>query len=239
MGSSRLPGKTMAHLYRDMTLLECVIRRFQACKTLDLVVIATSVEKVDDVIAEWCLEKNIPVFRGSEENVLERVLGAANLFKAESIVQMGADSAYLDYDLIDRLVSMYHSHDCDYVCNDLKLTYPLGIYGHVVKVEKLAEIAIRNDLKESDRSDVVRYIWEHPEQYSIINVEALPGQYDPSLRLTIDYPEDLEQARRVYEHFGCWLFTTDQILELCRTNPLLFEQTRSLRQASAPFLKIK
>jgi spore coat polysaccharide biosynthesis protein SpsF len=237
MGSSRLPGKTMAPVYNDMPLLECVVRRFRACRTLDDVVIATSVEKGDDVIADWCHAHGVSVFRGSEDNVLERVAGAARHFKADAIVQMGADSAYLDYELIDQLVDYYQAGQYDYVCNDLKLTYPLGIYGHVVRVAKLLELTRQQDLTDKDRSDVVRYFWEHPQNYSISNIEAPPELHDPELRLTIDYPEDMEQAQSVYAYCGGHLFTTSQVIALKRQKPELFEKTRDLVQQSAPFLK--
>jgi len=236
MGSSRLPGKTMTLLHNGMPLLECVVRRFRECRMLDSVVVATTVGRSDDAITEWCEKNSVPVFRGSEENVLDRVVGAAQLHGADAIVQMGADSAYLDYHLIDQLVEYYRKGKFDYVCNDLKLTYPLGIYGHVVRVERLAALNQRNDLSEQDRSDVVRYIWEHSETYSISNIEAPESLCHPELRLTIDYPEDLDQAKNVYAHLGL-LFTTQQIIDLYLRMPELFEKTMHLVQRSAPFIK--
>lgn len=239
MGSTRLPGKTMAPVYNGMSLLECVVRRFRACNALDDVVVATTIERGDDAIAEWCAKNEVSVFRGSEEDVLARVVGAARQYDADAIVQMGADSAYLDYQLIDQLVGHYRGGQFDYVCNDLRLTYPLGIYGHVVRTEKLVELSQRKDLSDNDRSDVVRYIWEHPENYAIFSIEAPPELYCPGLRLTIDYPEDMAQARDVYAHLGGHLFTTAQVIDLSRQHPALFEKTCNLVQQSAPFLMAK
>ncbi|MEI7605793.1 MAG: NTP transferase domain-containing protein [Rhodospirillaceae bacterium] len=234
MGSSRLPGKTMMPVHDDVSLLGCVVRRFRACRRLDDVVVATTAEAGDDVIAAWCRQHGVPVFRGSEEDVLERVAGAARAHDAAAIVQMGADSAYLDYQLIDRLVELYQSGDFDYVCNDLRLTWPLGIYGHVVRVSALGALVARTDLSAKDRSDVVRYIWEHPERYRIHCIEAPPDLRRPELRLTIDYPEDIEQARMVYARLGDPLFTTPQVLALHEREPALFAATRDLIQHSAP-----
>jgi spore coat polysaccharide biosynthesis protein SpsF len=236
MGSTRLPGKTLAPVYNGMSLLECVVRRFRACATLSDVVVATTVEPVDDAIAAWCVANSVSCFRGPEEDVLARVVGAAQHCGADAIVQMGADSAYLDYLLIDQLVRRYQGGRYDYVCNDLTLTYPLGIYGHVVRVEALAQLNLRQDLSERERCDVVRHIFEHPEMYAILNCEAPAEFHFPQLRLTIDYPEDMEQARQVYKHFGGHLFTTAQIIELSRSQPHMFEATRNLVQQSAPFL---
>ncbi len=236
MGSSRLPGKTMTPVYDGLPLLHYVVQRFRQCRSLDDVVVATTVEKGDDDIANWCRDNKVTVFRGSEEDVLDRVAGAAVHHGANAIVQMGADSAYLDFELIDQLVATWRAGSFDYVCNDLKLTYPLGIYGHVVRVEKLAELNGRAGLSDKDRSDVVRYIWEHPAEYSAVCIEAPDDLRFPELRLTIDYPEDLAQAREVYRHFEGKLFTTPEIIALYRSQPQMFEATRKLVQHSAPFM---
>jgi len=235
MGSSRLKGKTLLPVHEGQSLLECVVRRFRACSAVEDVVVATTVEAGDDRIAAWCERNGVSVFRGSENNVLERVIGAAKKHGADAIVQMGADSAFLDSDLIGQLVSLYQAGDYDYVCNDLKLSWPLGVYGHVVRVETLADVAGRSDLTDADRSDVVRYIFERPDVYRILSIEAPPEMRCPDLRLTIDYPEDMEQAKSVYARLGPD-FTTAGILALYRAEPDLFARTRGLVQQSAPFL---
>src|SRR6185369_7570610 len=108
--------------------------------------VATTVEAADDAIARWCAEYGVPCHRGSEMDVLDRVTGAACQAGADYLVQMGADSAYLDFQLIDEMVAIARGGDYDYVCNDLQLTWPLGIYCHVVRVEKLVQLNARHDL---------------------------------------------------------------------------------------------
>lgn len=237
MGSSRLPGKTLKLIYKDMTLLECVVRRFQLCKQVNEIVVATSVSTQDDSIALWCRRQGIKCSRGSEENVLDRVVQALKNCRADAIVQMGADSAYLDFELIDQLVERYRDGDYDYVCNDMKLTYPLGIYGHVVNANTLVKINERLDLSEEDREDVVRYVFEHPEQYQIVNIESSEEFRYPELRFTIDYPEDLRQAQEIYAFFQSYSFTTADLIELYKNQQSMFERTKGLIQNSAAFLK--
>ncbi len=176
MGSSRLPGKTLTEIFQGEVLLGLVVKRFKQCKEVDDVCVATTDSTKDDVIAAWCKKNDVCCYRGSEEDVLDRVVKAALSVKADAIVQMGGDSAYLDYNLIDNLVRIYKKNNYDYVCNDLELTYPLGIYGHVVGVATLAQLNSRTDLTVEDREDVVRYLWEHPEQFSLKNVIA-PEEY--------------------------------------------------------------
>jgi len=236
MGSSRLPGKTLMEIAPGLTLLGLVVARFRLCSELSSVWVATSLERGDDPVARWCEEHQVPFHRGSEDDVLERVTETAVKAGADAIVQMGADSAYLDYQLIDQLVGIYRSGAYDYVCNDLKLTYPLGIYGHVVRVSLLQELNARRDLSVHDREDVVRPIFEHPGDFAVASIEAPEALRHPELRLTIDYPEDLEQARAVYAHFGNHPFTAADLVALSGQRPELFEKTGNLVQRSAPFL---
>jgi spore coat polysaccharide biosynthesis protein SpsF len=237
MGSSRLPKKTLMKIYKDFTLLELVVKRFKLCKNIDDIIVATTIEKQDDKIALWCEQNNIAYYRGSEENVLDRVTNASIQANADVIVQMGADSAYLDFELIDELLEVYKNGSYDYVCNDMELTYPLGIYGHIVKVEKLIELNKKDNLSIEDREDVVRYIWEHPTEYNILNIKAPKNKNYPDLRLTVDYPEDFELAMNIYSHFNKIDFTSTDIIDLYKNDKKLFEGVSKLVQHSAPFIK--
>jgi len=239
MGSTRLPGKTLTHVHGGMHLLECVVRRFKMARRVDEVVVATSTSAADDAIADWCIKNQVTVHRGSEDDVLDRVAGAATRYGADAIVQMGADSAYLDNQLIDRLIGLYQAGNYDYVCNDLKLTFPLGIYGHIVNVVALTNLNRRNDLTDKDREDVVRHFFERPNEYRIFNMEASEEFRYPQLRLTIDYPEDLELAKDLYARFNGPGFTTLQIIDLYLREPTLFDKTRNLVQRSVPHLRAK
>lgn len=236
MGSSRLPGKTLQQIEGE-PLLGLVVKRFSLCKEVDEVCVATTESSKDDPIIRWCEENEVACFRGSEEDVLDRVVKAALCRGADAIVQMGADSAYLDFALIDDLVRTYKQAGYDFVCNTLQLTWPLGIYGHVIRVSTLEQVNRRSDLSRQQREHVVPYLWEHPEKFRLLNITAPEAFHHPELRLTIDFPTDLEQARTVYRHFGHHRFTTADILQLYAAKPEIFERTKRLRQRMAPHLK--
>lgn len=218
MGSTRLPEKTLSTVYKDFNLLALVVERFKLCKYIDDICIATSIEKQDDKIVSWAKKNNIKYFRGSENDVLDRVTSTAIFSNADVIVQMGADSAYLDFQLIDELIEVYKNGKYDYVCNDMELTYPLGIYAHIVKVKKLIEVNNKTNLTLEDREDVVRYIWEHPEEYKLHNIVAPNDMNYPELRLTVDYPQDMKLAQDIYTFFNKIDFTTNEIIKLYKNN---------------------
>lgn len=239
MGSKRTPGKTLLEIYKGISLLGLVCKRLSLCRNIDDVYVATTTEPQDDPIAQWCSANNVRFYRGSESDVLDRVVKTARFAGANAIVQMGADSAYLDFKLIDHLVSLYQSGSYEYVCNDLELTYPLGIYGHIVSVDALDELNSSDRPTQRDREDVVRFLFEHPESYSILNITAPAGFACPNLRLTVDYPEDVEQAREVCRQLGGIDFTTLDIIRLYQRRPEIFAKTMGLVQRSAPFMEAK
>jgi spore coat polysaccharide biosynthesis protein SpsF len=84
--------------------------------------------------------------------------------------------------------------------------------------------------------DVVRPIFENTKDFRIKNIEAAEDFRYPGLRFTIDYPEDLEQARAVYAYYKGDTFTTRQLISLAKEQPALFEKTKNLVQKSAPHL---
>jgi spore coat polysaccharide biosynthesis protein SpsF len=236
MSSTRLPGKTLMTI-AGKTLLELVVERLRSAKKVDEVVIATTSNPRDDAIVSFCKQHNIAVFRGSEEDVLGRVYEAAKTFKADLIVQAGADSPFYDPVLLDTLIGIYQNGTYAYVANDMKLTFPEGVDAHIMSMKILKEIHLFAT-KPRDRDDVPRYIWDHPEQYPIFNLEAPPGLNRPDIRLTLDYEEDLILTRKIYDvlYSEDHPFTTEDVIDFLDKNPELKTINAKCEQHSAAYL---
>jgi spore coat polysaccharide biosynthesis protein SpsF len=236
MGSTRLPGKTMASLL-GKPLLYRVLERIRQARAVNEIVVATSVNPADDVIASWCEREGFSYYRGSEDNVLSRVVEAARTRRATGVVQLGADCPLYDPDLIDELVGIFLSNRYDYVANDMKLTYPEGIDAHVISMAALEE-ALAHAKDPRQLEDVPRYIWDHPERFAIFNLEAPAELFLPELRVTVDYPEDLELIQRIYEALYPKnpLFRTRDVIDFVRANPHLIQINAHCEQRSAAYL---
>src|SRR6266511_3391616 len=126
MGSRRLPGKTLAPIMGRPTL-ELLVERLRRAKQVDEVVVATTTEPEDDSIEELCRQLQVGCFRGSSEDVLDRVLRAAQEFRASLIVEMTGDCPLLDPAVVDDVISLYLSAKYDYVSNIVERTYPRGL----------------------------------------------------------------------------------------------------------------
>jgi spore coat polysaccharide biosynthesis protein SpsF len=188
---------------------------------LDAVWVATTTAERDGAVAEAAARAGVPVFRGSEDDVLGRVLGAAQADGADRIVEVTGDCPLIDPALVDALVDAFDEGGVDYCSNTLEPSHPRGMDVQVFPTAVLAEVAALTD-DPVDREHVSIYIYEHPERYRLRSVRADPPQA-PELRLTVDTPEDLALVRAVFEtlHPRDPAFTLADILALLHARPEL------------------
>ena len=240
MGSSRLPGKALLDV-EGRPLLARVLDRIRQCPSINSVVVATTDHPQDDAIEALCRIEGVACHRGSEDDVLRRVLDAADSQGADLTVQFGGDSPFIDWELVERLIAAYRADSsADLVTNCLVLTFPLGVYSYVVPMSVMRRIAMEAT-RPDEREDVTRAIWEHPETFRLVNLEAPDGLRRPDIRLTVDYPEDLNLTRAVYARLlpGRNRFTTRDVLEVLDAEPALADLNAHCHQRSAPHLSIE
>jgi spore coat polysaccharide biosynthesis protein SpsF len=221
MRSSRLPGKVL-HPAAGKPMLALLIERLRRARRVDDIVVATTDNPMDDVLEELARRLGVGWFRGSEEDVLDRVLKAAQSAAADVIVEVTGDCPLADPSVVDRLVSVYLENKYDYVANVLKRTYPDGLDVQVFATALLAEVASLTQ-DPADREHVSLYIYEHPARYKLHNVESnLPEKYW-HLRLTLDTQEDYELIAAIFNELYPTnpAFTLDDVLHLLDRRPQL------------------
>ena len=136
MTSSRLPGKVMMQaLGRPM--LAHLTSRLKAVPSIDEIVLATTVNSADDVLVDFASKDGIKVFRGSEEDVLARVIAAGESAGAQVLVEITGDCPVIDPDLVEQTIQMYFHHDVDYASNSIVSSYPDGMETQVISMAAL------------------------------------------------------------------------------------------------------
>jgi spore coat polysaccharide biosynthesis protein SpsF len=229
MRSSRLPGKTMAELAGKPSLWH-VIQRLKRVPDLDEVVVATTDDPADDSIRALAQAVRVPSYSGSAEDVLGRTLSAARSAKARTIVQVTGDCPLVEPSLVEEAIATYRRESPDYVSTVLERgTFPVGLDVEVFSAALLAEVdGLTQDAR--DREHVSLFIYEHPERYRLVGVEARGRRRRPDLRLTLDTVEDLAVIRAVYE--ALWrenpAFTIEDVIDYLDANPELAELNRSV-----------
>ena len=198
MGSSRLPGKMLADIVGKPSIIR-LLERLKQCAMLDDIVLATTVNPLDDPLVECVKEAGFNVYRGSEDDVLDRVVQAHSNIGSDIIVEITGDCPLLDPDVIDMGIYTYLNNKCDVVSNTVKLSFPQGVDVQVFAFDKLEWVS-QNIKDEAVREHVSLYFYENEGKYNIIHMQAPPRWRAPDLRFQLDYPEDLEFTRAVYSN---------------------------------------
>jgi spore coat polysaccharide biosynthesis protein SpsF len=197
MGSSRLPGKAMMEIH-GKPMIGHVVDRALRISGVDQVVVATTNHSRERPLVRFLSERTgVPVFRGSEADVLTRYAAAAKEAEADIVVRLTADCPLLCPEVSARVVAAIVGgpDGYDYVSNTLTRTYPRGLDTEAMSARAL-ELARREAVQAADREHVTPFLWRQPARFRLGNVR---DDTDRSRwRLTVDTPEDLELVSRVY-----------------------------------------
>lgn len=230
MTSSRLPGKVMLESC-GRPMLEHLVARLKAVSGIDAIVLATTVNAQDDVIEELAARLGVGCYRGSEDDVLDRVLKAAYSVKAELIVEITGDCPLVDPELASQVLKCFLANDCDYVSNDLFPSYPLGMDVQVFTVEAL-EQADREGRTQEDREHVSWYIVQNPQIFRQIMLPAPQELHWPDLRITLDEQADYNLINALIHALGPdgRLFSCHEIVRYLRAHPELLNVNKGVVQ---------
>jgi spore coat polysaccharide biosynthesis protein SpsF len=227
LGSTRLPGKALKDI-GGRTMLARVARRTRRATLLAEVLVATTEKQADSAIVAECEALGVPVFRGSEEDVLDRYYQAAKASDAEAVVRITSDCPLVDPGVIDQVVGAFLDEQVDYASNSIVRTYPRGLEVEVMNTVTLAR-AWRQAKEPYQRTHVTPYIYENPALFRLVSVTA-DRDYS-GYRWTVDTPEDLEFVREVYAHLGGDdSFSWHDALRLLESEPELLAINSHVRQ---------
>lgn len=201
VASSRLPGKMLKEIC-GVPMLQLLIDRLKMSLLIDEIVIATSNNCQDKAICDLADKLNVGCFRGSEDDVLGRVVGAIRAYDIDIHVEFQGDNVMPDPMLIDSVIGYYlkNADQYDYVTNGLKTTYPPGqevaVYPGSVLID--AEFDWQTELA---REHVGIHIYKRSKKFRIKNLEAPPWYHYPNYHLEVDTLDDFNVVRQVFEHF--------------------------------------
>lgn len=192
MGATRFPGKMMSEL-RGHPLMHWVLKRCRQSETVDQLVVAIPDGSQDDILAEFLLQEQATVFRGSENDVLRRFYEAATHHQAAWVVRICADNPFVSPLQIDNLVRFATNGSVDYAYNHIPRgnTYPDGLGAEIVRMDVLGTIHANAKLP-SHREHVFNYLWQNEAQFRIATFDPADSRIArPDLKLDIDSRDDL------------------------------------------------
>lgn len=227
-GSTRMPEKVIQPFYQEQTILDLLLEK---AKKLNVpVVLATTVNPSDDRLCVLAEKHDIPVFRGSENDVLDRFIKAARKSGFSKIIRVCADNPFLDLSGLQTLIAEYRNSDMDYMGFQLAGNKPsilthFGFWAEAVRLEAL-DLTTLLTSEKLYHEHVTNFIYSNPILFDVQFIPADPLIFSRTdIRMTLDTPEDFEIQKEIFAtiskenpNFGIpeivfWLDKHPEILE--------------------------
>ncbi len=219
MTSTRLPGKVLLNA-ANKPLLETLVERLKKSSSIDEIVLATTINESDDCLVELANRLEIFYYRGSEDDVMDRVIKAADSRMAEVVVEITGDCPLIDPWLVEQCIQTFKVNGAEYVSNNHIRSYPDGMDVQVFKLDALKRSAslTRDRL---DHEHVTLHIRNNPNLFSLIHLPAPPNLHWPELGLTLDEEADYKLIKNIIEYFAsaCKEYSLQDIIDLLKSKP--------------------
>lgn len=233
MGSTRLPGKILKPFYDEQRLLDVLLENLHKIENAK-VIVATSLSSNNDELVSYLQSRNELVFRGSENDVLNRFISAAEVNDVDRIIRICSDNPFMDVSSLQQLVKTAIHSDADYIgfrINDTpSIKTHFGFWGEYVTLDALKRVQSTTEVDSPAHEHVTIHIYTHPEEYKCEWIECpnfLQGRED--IRLTIDTAEDFINAQKVYSELKekCGNFELKDVVEYLDNHK---ELTQSMKE---------
>jgi len=192
MSSSRLPGKMLQYIH-GKPMLAWVVDQLRRTDLGKNVIVATSNEVSDEPIADYCLNYNIPIFRGPLNFVAQRFLTLGQQSNASAIVRICGDSPLIDPTLVNQAVSLFGSGGFDIVTNVFPRSFPKGQSVEVIRLGALEEHISYFD--SDDQEHVTRYFYRNHSLFKILNFQSDCSADD--IQMSVDTEADLKRVSQI------------------------------------------
>lgn len=226
VGSTRLPGKVLKPL-GDEDVLSYDIARCRAIKGVQEVIVATSKLAQDDAIAKWCKEHEVACYRGSEDDVLDRYVQCAKIYKPDYIMRVTSDCPFVDYEMASEIVALMEKECKDVVLLEGEL--PRGLAVEIISYDALLRIHEMGQ-EPRHREHVTYYAYEFKEQFTTATYEIPKNRQAPELRITLDTEEDYELLKAVAAHFRDPLVSSVDVIQYLKDHPEVAEINAHIEQ---------
>jgi len=219
MTSTRLPGKILYEA-AGKSFLQHLINRLKKVKQINKIIIATTLNSEDNILRSIAKKNKVFLFRGSENDVLSRVIGASKKFNVKNIVNITSDCPIIDIDIISQIIETFRINNVDFVTNSDYRSYPDGMDVSVCKHKSLIK-TYKMTKDKKYREHISLFIKHNKKIFKQINIVAPKNIFWPSLGLTLDEHKDYIFLKKIIEHFykrKNYFFKCHEIIELLKKN---------------------
>lgn len=198
-GSARLPGKVMMPL-AGIPLVVFLLRRIAGSAEVGKIVLATTDQVGDDALSACVEAEGFEVFRGSEDDLVERYVGAAAKFGFEYVVRVTADCPFVDAESLDYFVeSAFRSGPFDLATT--KGLFPVGIDYEMYSARSM-ELLNSGNLDSAQREHLTKAYYDRASEFRIARVQPRDAWRDGTHTYTVDTPGDYKRAVQLVDTIG-------------------------------------
>lgn len=226
MGSSRLPSKVMMPI-NGKPMIGYQIDRL--LKTDLPIILATSENPNNDRLVAYVKNLGVDIFRGSEDNVLERYFRAAKLNNIKHIIRITGDNPLVDSNFILNQLKVFCPRTNRYYLHEGEIRkLPLGMSFEMFSMELLEE-ACKKAQSRSEKEHVTPYM--HQNMLGDIEIREFNAMIDyPEARLTVDTKEDFGLIKRLIVNHHCDSKNLEEIIDILKKNKELMQLNNNIHQ---------
>jgi len=211
--STRLPGKALLPLH-GLPMVVFLLRRLSGTRRAE-VVVATTALSADDRLVETVAAEGVPVFRGSETDVVGRYVGAAKRFGFDVVARVTADCPFVDADLVDWCIGQ-SSGLGQYDLATTKGKFPVGLDVELYRADRMAALDAGAGLSSEDREHLTLHFYNHREAFVVKSITPPSGWARTDRTFTVDTGADYAMAVDIVGTLGCSDFSIPALLEAVR-----------------------
>ena len=191
--STRLKRKVLIRI-GEKTILEHLVDRVRQAEIPDIVVICTSTHPDDYEIIQLAQNCNIRHFTGSEDDVLDRFIKAADRERVDTVVRVTGDNLLTDPEIMDEMLRFHQK-------NGLEYTYvedtPRGTRSEILSIEAMKRAhALAED---PSQTEYMSLYFKQPEYFKLAKYDVDKSRRRSHYRLTLDTSHDLKTIRALYD----------------------------------------
>ena len=202
LNSKRLPRKVLQKI-KSKPLLLLIIDRIKKNSKFKLpIIIATSNNKSDDEIENFCKRHKLTIFRGNLNNVFKRSLDCFSKFDLKSFVRVCADRPFFDVKLMDRMIRKFKNSKFDIISNQYPRTYPKGLACEVAKTSIFFELE-KYKLSKNSKEHIFNYFYKNAKKYKIYNFNINTNYINLEKKnFSINNKKDLIKINDIYNKYA-------------------------------------
>ena len=213
MSSKRLPGKALKRINGT----ELLLRSYESCQTIAKeipIIISTSVSKSDDEIEDLANKKNLILFRGSLNNVLERAYETCQKFDLTHFVRFCGDRPLYPRSLINLLTSSFQDERVDLLSSNLsKNMLPPGLTSEIMS-KKSIEYILKKTNDPYHLEHISSYIYQNKKFFNIKELKNIPNINWLDMKFVVDTPKDLKKINCIFKNLDSSFYSNNLVHSL-------------------------